>query len=132
MARDHFQAPEPTEFPKLAEPAVGHHRHPAGHGHGELVVPAEPGECADRTDPRILQDQRVDEWARLGGSLAPPDARARRQILGEVDHADTRWISVPVPRPPPQHIVTSPRSPSRRSSSATRVAISLAPVAPTA
>ena len=58
--------------------------------------------------------------------------RPRVKYLPKSITSATRWISVPVPSPPPQHIVTRPRSPSRRSSSATRVAISLAPVAPTA
>ena len=33
------------------------------------------------------------------------------------ERTQTRWISVPVPSPPPQHIVTSPTSLSARSSS---------------
>ena len=44
--------------------------------------------------------------------------------------AQTRWIRVAVPRPPPQHIVTNPISLSERSSSCSRVVIRRAPVDP--
>ena len=60
--------------------------------------------------------------ARAGG-------HARGRDLGALG-AQTRWISVPVPSPPPQHIVTSPISLSERSSSCSSVVISRAPVDP--
>ena len=45
-------------------------------------------------------------------------------------HRYTLWISVAVPSPPPQHIVTRPSSLSERSSSCSSVVISRAPVEP--
>ena len=132
VARHHVQAAGPAELPKLAEPAVGHHGHPAGHRDGELVVPGQPGERADRADPRdSARSARRPSGAGSAAACPHQTPSPAVRVLAEVDHAGTRWISVPVPSPPPQHIVTRPSSPSRRSSSATRVAISRAPVAPT-
>src|ERR1700737_1936467 len=127
-----MEAPGLAYLTQLPKPAVGHHRHSIGHADGELVIPAQPSEHPKRTDPLGLLDQHVDQGTRLGGGLPPPDSGARRHVLAEIDHVGTRWIKVPVPRPPPQHIVTRPRSASRRSSSATNVASNRAPVAPTA
>src|SRR5205085_12575665 len=72
--------------------------------------------------PHVLAVTRADR--RAGLEDLPRDRRAR--LHGRY----TRWISVPVPRPPPQHMVTSPHSWSERSSSCRRVVMSRAPVEP--
>ena len=53
-----------------------------------------------------------------------------RSLTRSVRRLYTRWISVPVPRPPPQHMVTSPISLSERSSSWSSVVMRRAPVEP--
>ena len=52
-------------------------------------------------------------------------------VRGHTGPGQTRSMIVPVPSPPPQHIVTRPSVPSVRSSSCSAVVTSRAPVAPT-
>ena len=86
-----------------------------------------PGRARDRAE-------RQDRSRHLAGAAGP--APRRGQLDGErakqrlAQRAQTRWIRVPVPRPPPQHMVTKPISLSERSSSCSSVVISRAPVEP--
>src|SRR6185436_10633292 len=60
----------------------------------------------------------------------PNDEGDQEQEYEDLGCVQTRSISVPVPRPPPQHIVTKPTDLSERSSSWSSVVISRAPVEP--
>src|SRR5690349_21908226 len=60
----------------------------------------------------------------------PNDEGDQEQEYENLGCVQTRSISVPVPRPPPQHIVTKPTDLSERSSSCSRVVIRRAPVEP--
>src|SRR5262245_28633277 len=116
---------------QLTEAAVRHDGHLGWEGAADPPVPRQPDERSHRADVAHLVEQRVDEGCRLGTRLAPPDSRPGADVRPQVDHESIRCTRVAVPRPPPQHMVTSPSSASRRSSSATIVAMSLPPVAPT-
>src|SRR5439155_24806957 len=85
-----------------------------------------------------LPGERVDEdgglGARLPGDDAVAGAQPPRQVelgLAKLERHQSRSRIVPVPRPPPQHMVTSPSSRSERSSSWRIVVTSRAPVEPT-
>src|SRR5436189_5414260 len=61
----------------------------------------------------------------------PPDEEGDQEQEDEnLGCVQTRSISVPVPRPPPQHMVTKPIDLSERSISWSSVVISRAPVEP--
>src|SRR6185437_7262794 len=107
--------------PRRCDPHAGDHRHLRRDDQGE-----------PRTVPSRPRDHRKRSYrsGHLAGALGPragPGQLDRRRTEGV---AQTLWIRVPVPSPPPQHIVTKPISLSERSSSCRSVVIRRAPVEP--
>ena len=103
-------------------------------GHLRERDPRKRGELPDRARDRADRGRGSGHLDRAAGptprrgQLDGGRAERLKPTLGGA--AQTRWISVPVPRPPPQHIVTRPVSLSERSSSCSSVVISRAPVEP--
>ena len=138
VAWHHAQAGDP---PEPAKRPVGEDLEGARSAVGDSISPREPDERPHASDRLGLREQRVDQHRRLGARLAEDDAVAGHDPAREVElvlpqldrtaHPGNRFRIVPVPSPPPQHIVTSPSSVSDRSSSCRIVVTSRAPVDPT-
>ena len=108
-------------------------RDPGAGNHGHLQRPDGRQPAAASRPPTAIPASGVDERRHVGGAAGPPADRSRLDRRGTERLSaspQTRWISVPVPRPPPQHIVTKPISLSERSSSCRSVVIRRAPVEP--
>ena len=88
---------------------------------------------AGRTNRMRLSSHMCCCSSRVRPSTRATRPASSRRSDGSCDQgqvAQMRWRMVPVPRPPPQHIVTSALVPSMRSSSCNALVISTAPVEP--